>query len=130
MNNSLGNKKIMAKNILHYMDINGKDRKTICSDLGISYTTLADWVNGKTYPRIDKIELLASYFDISKADLVEDHADLAESDEYYHDKDASDLAEFLHKNPKYKVLLGSLRKVKPEDIDFVKQMIDRVGGNE
>ncbi len=27
----------------------------------------------KTYPRIDKIELMANYFGISKADLVEEH---------------------------------------------------------
>ena len=35
--------------------------------------TFSDWVNAKTYPRIDKIELMANYFGISKADLVEDH---------------------------------------------------------
>ena len=59
----LGNKQIMAKNIKKYM---------ICNDLSISYTTFADWVNAKTYPRIDKIELLANYFNIEKSDLVED----------------------------------------------------------
>lgn len=73
MNNSLGNKEIMAKNILKYMEHYGKDRKTVCHDLGISYTTFTDWVKGNTYPRIDKIELLANYFGITKADLVEDH---------------------------------------------------------
>lgn len=28
--------------------------------------------NGKSYPRIDKIEIMANFFDISKADLVEE----------------------------------------------------------
>ena len=74
MNNNLGNKEIMAKNIQRYMNLYEKDRKTICKDLGIRYTTFTDWVNGKTYPRIDKIELLASYFGITKADLVEEHS--------------------------------------------------------
>lgn len=73
MNNSLGNKEVMARNILRYMDINDKDRKTVCADLGISYTTFTDWVKGNTYPRIDKIELLANYFGVSKADLVEEY---------------------------------------------------------
>ena len=128
MENNLGNKEIMARNIKRYMALNNKDRKTVCSDLGIRYTTLTDWINGNTYPRIDKIEILANYFGITKADLVEDHS--AETEEYYLDDDTRDLADFLHKNPKYKVLFDASRKVKPEDIEFVKQMIDRMGSND
>lgn len=76
----LGNKEIMAKNIRRYMDELRIDRNTICSDLGIKYTTFADWVNAVTYPRIDKIEMMANYFHVTKADLVED-SDTLPSDE-------------------------------------------------
>ena len=112
------------------MALHEKDRKTVCRDLGISYTTFTDWVKGNTYPRIDKIELLANYFGVTKADLVEEHNNSDQSAAYYLDDDARDLAEFLHKNPKYKVLFDASRKVKPEDIDFVRQMIDRMGNND
>lgn len=47
----------MAKNIQHYMDKYGKSRKDMCDALGVKYTTFTDWVKGKAYPRIDKIEL-------------------------------------------------------------------------
>lgn len=67
----LGNKEIMAENIRHYMEINGKTRNQICDDLGFKYSTFSDWVNGEKYPRIDKIEILANYFGIQKSDLVE-----------------------------------------------------------
>lgn len=70
----LGNKEIMARNIKRYMSINNIDRNQICHDLEIKYTTLCDWLNGNTYPRIDKIELMANYFHINKSDLVEDHS--------------------------------------------------------
>lgn len=70
---NLGNKEVMARNIRHYMQVTGKTRNEICQALGIKYTTFADWVNAKTYPRIDKIEMMAKYFGIMKADLVEDH---------------------------------------------------------
>ncbi|MBS4762147.1 helix-turn-helix transcriptional regulator [Carnobacteriaceae bacterium zg-ZUI252] len=69
---SLGNKEIMAKNIQYFMDKHDVDRKTLCIDLNLKYMTVADWINGKTYPRIDKIELLANYFGINKSDLVEE----------------------------------------------------------
>ena len=32
--------------------------------LGVSYTTIADWVHGVTFPRDDKITLLANYFNV------------------------------------------------------------------
>ena len=69
----LGNKDIMAKNIQFYMDKYEKTRQDMCDALGVKYTTFTDWVKGNSYPRIDKIELMANYFGISKADLVEDH---------------------------------------------------------
>lgn len=74
MNNDsdLGNKKIFAKNLKYYMEYYGKDRNSICGDLNIPYTTFTDWYNAVTYPRIDKIELLANYFNIQKSDLIED----------------------------------------------------------
>lgn len=67
----LGNKEIFAKNLKYYMDYYEKDRNKICDDLKIPYTTFTDWYNGTTYPRIDKIELLANYFNIKKSDLIE-----------------------------------------------------------
>ena len=68
----LGNKEIFAKNLKYYMDYYEKDRNKICDDLNIPYTTFTDWYNAVTYPRIDKIELLANYFNIKKSDLIED----------------------------------------------------------
>lgn len=69
----LGNKEIMSQNIQRLMEKHGKDRNDICRDLGFKYTTFTDWVNGNTYPRIDKIELMANYFNVSKSELVESH---------------------------------------------------------
>lgn len=53
------------------MNEHHKDRRDICNDLGFKYTTFTDWYNGNSYPRIDKIEILANYFGVTKADLVE-----------------------------------------------------------
>ncbi|HEM3502196.1 TPA: helix-turn-helix transcriptional regulator [Streptococcus suis] len=68
---ALGNKEIMAENIKYFMDKKGVDRNQLCADLDLKYMTVSDWINAKSYPRIDKIELLANYFGVSKSDLVE-----------------------------------------------------------
>lgn len=67
----LGNREVMAQNIKYYMKLYGKSRTDVCKDLHFSYTTFSDWVNAKKYPRIDKIEMMAYYFNVSKSDLVE-----------------------------------------------------------
>lgn len=74
--NDRNNKEILAKNIRHYMEQNHKTRGEMCEALGIKYTTFADWVNAKTYPRIDRIEQMANYFGIKKSALLEEHDQL------------------------------------------------------
>ena len=71
MTNSLGNKKIMANNIRRHLDSLGLNVKDFAALMNFKYTTVLDWVNAKTYPRIDKIELMANYFKVDKSDLVE-----------------------------------------------------------
>lgn len=68
----LGNKEVMANNLQRYMKKHNKSRNDISRDLDVPYTTVTAWINADTYPRIDKIEMLANYFNIEKSDLVED----------------------------------------------------------
>lgn len=70
------NKEILAKNLKKYMQRKGKDRNEVATELNIAYSTLTDWVNGKKYPRIERIEILADYFGVSKSDLIEDFEDI------------------------------------------------------
>ncbi|MEZ7602237.1 helix-turn-helix domain-containing protein [Streptococcus sp. 27098_8_91] len=68
---SLGNKQIMADNIKRLLKAKGLNPRQLAIALDFKYTTVNDWVNAKTYPRIDKIEMLANFFNVSKSDLVE-----------------------------------------------------------
>ena len=66
------NKEVLSENLAYYMAIKDVDRYNLCEALGLKYSTVSEWLSAKKYPRIDKIELLANYFDIEKADLIED----------------------------------------------------------
>ena len=68
----MDNKNVFASNLKRYMKLKGKTRKEVCEELGFSYFTFSDWVNGKKYPRMDKVEMLADYFGILKSDLIEE----------------------------------------------------------
>lgn len=69
------NKRVFAKNLQHYMSEREIDRKTLCETLNYKYTTVSEWLQGKKYPRIERIEELAKYFGISKSQLIESDAD-------------------------------------------------------
>lgn len=68
----MDNKNIFAANLRRLMTESNKTRKEVSAALGVSYYTFTDWVNGKKYPRMDKVEMLAQYFGVLKSDLIED----------------------------------------------------------
>lgn len=72
MTTSIGNKKIMAKNLKYYIEKSGKDRKELALAWDIPYSTISEWLNAKKYPRIDRIETMATYFGIPKSALIEE----------------------------------------------------------
>lgn len=69
---SLGNKEIFSKNLKYYIEKSGKDRRELAEIWGFPYSTVTEWINGRKYPRIDRIEIMADYFGILKSDLIEE----------------------------------------------------------
>ena len=68
---SLGHKEIFAKNLTHYVERSGRDQRVVAEAVGVAPSTFNEWIRGKKYPRIDKIEMLANYFGVLKSDLIE-----------------------------------------------------------
>lgn len=54
------------------MKLHNKTQMEIVHDLGVSQATVSDWINGRKYPRIDRLQQLADYFGIYKSELTED----------------------------------------------------------
>ena len=119
-------KKIFSKNLRYYMNKYNKKQSDLINDLCFSSSTISNWCTGEKLPRMDKVQILADYFHINKSDLLEDKSNFNEEETYYLNDDARDMAQFLYENPDYKVLFDASRKVKKEDIEFVKEMIDRM----
>lgn len=112
----MDNKGVFASNLQKYMKLNGKSRRDVAEALGVSYYTLTDWVNGKKYPRMDKVEKLAKYFGILKSDLIEEKTienspvEMAERHfEIIMDEDISDIFDdFRSLNPAQKKIVKDL----------------------
>lgn len=80
----LGNKEVFSKNLKYYMEKYNKTRNDIAQITNVPYSTVSSWCNALYYPRIDKIEMLANYFNILKSDLVEDKiSDNEQTNKFY-----------------------------------------------
>ena len=116
-------REVFSTNLKRYLELNGKQPADIVRDLGIPFSTVSNWVNGQKLPRMGKVELLAQYLGIEKSDLLEEKSGADQN--YYLNDDARDIAQFLFENPEYRVLFDASRKVKKEDLEIVKELLDR-----
>ena len=66
---------VFVNNLCHYMQMRGVDQSDIVVALGISASTVSDWVNGKKYPRVDAMQKIADYLGVLLSDLTTEHSD-------------------------------------------------------
>ena len=106
-------------------------QQEIADKLGISRSTIGMYETGAREPDYDTLEAIADLFNVDIDYLLgrTNKTTLLPESVYYLNDDARDLAQFLFENPEYKVLFDASRKVKKEDIEFVKQMMDRMRGD-
>ena len=119
------NKIIIAENHSHNKKKKGKSRQEICHDLGFNYYTFSDWMIGRKYPRMDKVEMLADYFGIKKSDLIEEHV-IREQ----HDTN-SEIVEVIFKlrtSPELLKLCTILKDLDKEQITSITAMIQQLYG--
>lgn len=117
---NIGNKQTMAKNLSFYIEKSGKTQKEIAEIVGVAYSTFNDWVKGKKYPRIDKIEILANYFGILKSDLIEEKVN---EDMQSKNDIATDIVVRLGSDKEFCELVKLLYKLDSKQISNIKTML-------
>ena len=106
----MDNRNIFAENLNKYLAESGKSRKEVCEALGFNYFTFTSWVNGSKYPRMDKVELLASYFGCKKSDLIEDKKE----------KPAEDNGEL---SAKKRAFIERVKQMSEEELERLEQIL-------
>lgn len=70
-------KAVFSANLKRLMSEHDKNQVDLIRDLGFKRATVSEWVNGRKYPRMDKVQLLADYFMVKVTDLVGEPGDYA-----------------------------------------------------
>lgn len=72
MKNSNSMKIILSNNLKRFLDRKGITQTDMARDLNIPETTVSNWMKAETYPRPDKIQMMADYFKVRRSDLTEE----------------------------------------------------------
>lgn len=77
-------KKIFAKNLSYYMNLNGENQSDIAKLLGVSKTTITHYIKGTNVPRMGKVQILCDHYGIKLSDLIEDKKKVEPKEETIH----------------------------------------------
>ena len=65
-------KEILTKNIKKLLERKGKTQTDMAKELNLKESTVSSWLNAAKYPRRDKIELMADYFNVLPSDITDE----------------------------------------------------------
>ena len=115
-------KKIFAENLKYYMKLHNKNQANLINDLGFNKSSVSTWCNGTRLPRMDKVDILAKYFDINRSDLIEDK-DTEHKPSYYLNPETSRIAQKIYDNKELSVLFDAAQDAEPEDLQALHGML-------
>lgn len=125
MSSDFLNKEIFSENLRRYVELSGKTKRQIASDLGVKESSFNGWCRGEYYPRIDKIELMADYFGCTKSDLIE-----RKSDTYVMSKAVKEALDVINMSRSKREVLDFVVNCGDKDISILVQMVRTLKGEE
>ena len=119
-------REIFSKNLRFLMAKTNKSRNEVSEDIGVSYFTFSDWCNGKKYPRVEKIELLAKYFGVTVSELVsEQKNDTKPKEREQNDKkEVLDIILRLHNDSDFLQVVEKLSELNETQLVSIKQFLE------
>lgn len=110
-----------TKALKYYMSLNEKKQQDLIHDLKLSSATVSQWVNGKAFPRMDRIEMLAQYFNISTTDLLTDPYNKPQLP-----TSPLIVAKLLETSPPLYELFSTVLNLQDDDLNLLKTVAERL----
>lgn len=88
---------------------------------GVAQSTLSDWKNGKTEPKLDKMKKIADYFNVS-VEYLTTGKENENGNKYYLNDETASIAQDIFENKELKALFSVQRDMAPEDLQALHNM--------
>ena len=114
----------------HYEKIiqsKGLKNADVSRGTGISNQVLSDWKQGKWNPKVDKLQKIADFLGVSLDYLMTGEQPKYE---YFIDPEVAEIAQDLHDNEDLRIIFDATRKASKEDLQFIKDFVQRMKIND
>ncbi len=115
--------KIIGKNLRRIASDANKTQADISRDLRINKATISSWMNGTRVPRMDKVDLLAHYFNVSRQDIMEESVGNIEHSAYYTNPETAKVAQEIFDDPDLHALFDAARDSRPDALRAAAAML-------
>ena len=116
-------REIFAQKLSKLLADSDMNQADLANMLGVSESTVGKWILKKALPRMSIIEKLSVIFNRPKAYFYDDSED---RQTYYLNPETAQLAQEIHDNPDLRILMDASRKLSPDDIKFVVDLVSRM----
>jgi len=73
----------LATNLKRLLLLSGKHQRDVADSIGVKTSTFSDWINGKSYPRAEALQLLSEYFNVNIEQLMREEGDVSSTNTKY-----------------------------------------------
>ena len=116
-------RELFAQRLSKLLTDNDMTQADLANMLGVSESTVGKWILKKAFPRMSIIEKISVIFNRPKAYFYYDNED---RQTYYLNPETAQLAQEIHDNPDLRILMDASRKLSPDDIKFVVDLVSRM----
>lgn len=103
----------------------------VCKATSISSATMSDWKKGRSTPKLDKLQKIADFLEVSLECLTTGKSAPKVSmtgKKWYFDDATAEMAQDLFTNPNQRILFSASRGARPEDLQMAADLLQRLKG--
>ena len=113
--------KIFTRNLNNLLQEHNKTQLELANYIGVSNTSVNNWTKGYNTPRMDKIDLICSFFHIRREDLL---TDTPQEQTYYTNPETAKVAQEIFDNSDLRVLFDAAKDSSPEQLKLAAENIE------
>ena len=112
--------KIFTRNLNNLLQEHNKTQLELANYIGVSNTSVNNWTKGYNTPRMDKIDLICSFFHIRREDLL---TDAPQEQAYYTNPETAKVAQEIFDNSDLRILFDAAKDSSPEQLKLAAEML-------
>lgn len=114
-------REILSQNLKRLLASSYLQQAQLAEMCGVSRASLNDWVQGRTYPRPDKLAVLAKALNVNEYDLTTDTEHGSQREIV--NREVADIATHIYSDPEGRALYEAFTKLSPENRMAVRQIV-------